>query len=78
MSVPKFLLGDHYDFPDDIFIIHTEFPHFVLNLKNDEVIWMEDLADEDAAELTEVMAKLIEEAEAFYDDQVQKYENFMN
>ena len=38
-SFPKFLLGDNTDYPDAIFIIHTEFPRFILNLANDEVEW---------------------------------------
>ena len=35
MSFPKFLLGDNTDFPDSIFVIHTEFPRFIINLEND-------------------------------------------
>jgi len=37
MSFPKFLLGDNTDFPDSIFVIHTEFPRFIINPENDEV-----------------------------------------
>lgn len=29
MELPKFLLGDNTDFPDAIFVIHTEFPRFI-------------------------------------------------
>ena len=73
MQLPKFLLGDHADYGDEIFIIHTEFPRFILNLVNDEVMWMEDIADEDEEALSEEMANLIGQAEKFYDEQIEKY-----
>jgi hypothetical protein len=40
MELPKFLLGDNTDFPDDIFIIHLDYPRFIIN-KDDEVEFME-------------------------------------
>ena len=40
MELPKFLLGDNTDFPDDIFIIHLDYPRFIINLKDDEVEFM--------------------------------------
>lgn len=73
MQLPKFLLGDHADYGDEIFIIHTEFPRFILNLVNDEIMWMEDIADEDEEALSEEMANLIGQAEKFYDEQIEKY-----
>ena len=42
MEFPKFLLGDNTDYSDAIFVIHTEFPRFIINLENDEVEWLED------------------------------------
>ena len=65
-SFPKFLLGDNTDYPDAIFIIHTEFPRFILNLADDEVEWLEELAA--SAE------GLIQEATAFYDREISRYE----
>ena len=37
MDLPKFLLADNSNFPDDIFVLHTEFPRFLINLKDDEI-----------------------------------------
>ena len=51
MELPKFLLGDNTDFPDDIFIIHLDYPRFIINLKDDEVEFLEDLEGEDEKEL---------------------------
>ena len=73
-SVPKFLLGDNTDYPDAIFIIHTEFPRFILNLANDEVEWLEEFVKEDEEELASSAESLIEEATAFYDREISRYE----
>ena len=73
-SFPKFLLGDNTDYPDAIFIIHTEFPRFILNLANDEVEWLEEFDKEDEEELASSAESLIEEAIAFYDREISRYE----
>ena len=74
MTLPKFILGDNTDFPDDIYIIHTEFPRFIINLQNDEVEWFEDFDNEDEAQLQLEMESLISAAQAFYDREVERYE----
>ncbi len=75
MELPKFLLGDNTDFPEDIFIIHLDFPRFIINLKNDEVEFLEDADDIDEAELQQEMEGLIDEANEFYDREVSRYED---
>ena len=74
MELPKFLLGDNTDFPDDIFIIHLDYPRFIINLKDDEVEFMEEAEDLDEAELNQEMESLIEQANAFYDREISLYE----
>lgn len=74
MMVPKFLLGDNTDFPDGIFIMHTEFPRFILNLENDEVEWFDDISGEDKEDVTAEVSTLIEQAEAFYQREIDRYE----
>ena len=51
MELPKFILGDNTDYPNAIFVIHTEFPRFIINLENDEVEWLEDFDQHDQREL---------------------------
>jgi len=75
MKLPKFLLGDNTDFQDDIFVIHTEFPQFIINLVDDEIEWLEDLSGENEAELTEETKTLIKLASEFYDREMQRYES---
>lgn len=72
MTIPKFLLGDNTDHPDDIFIMHTEYPQFIINLQNDEIEWMDELRG-DETEIANEIARLIEEASTFYDREMERY-----
>ncbi|SFB77333.1 hypothetical protein SAMN04487891_102264 [Flagellimonas taeanensis] len=74
MELPKFLLADNTDYPTAIFIVHTEYPRFVINLEDDEVEWLEEFSPEDEAELAEEAESLIEAATAFYDREVSRYD----
>lgn len=74
MTLPKFILGDNTDFPNAIFIIHTEFPRFILNLEDDELEWFEDFDAEDQNELESETENAIKLATEFYDAEVAKYD----
>ena len=74
MNLPKFLLADNSNFPEDIFVLHTEFPRFLINLKDDEIEWFEDLSGEREDDITDEVSNLIESASKFYDDQVEGYD----
>ncbi|GGD25580.1 MULTISPECIES: hypothetical protein [Flavobacterium] len=74
MDLPKFVLADNTDFPEDIFIIHLEYPRFIINLKDDEVEIIEEVDVEDEKELETELEKLIELAGAFYDREMERYE----
>lgn len=75
MELPKFILGDTTDLPNAIFVIHTEFPRFIINLENDEVEWFEDFDTHDQKELEMETENMIKEATAFYDREVSRYED---
>ena len=74
MKLPKFLLGDNTDYPDDIFIVHTEYPQFIINLIDDEIEWLDDVKG-DEVELANEISALIEEASSFYDREVSRYKD---
>ncbi len=74
MELPKFLLGDNTDFPDAIFVIHTAFPRFIINLADDEIEWLEDFDKDDAEELLTEAEICIKEATEFYDKEIALYE----
>ena len=73
MKFPKFILGDNTDFPDAIFVVHTEFPRFIINLENDTIDWLEEFDNLDKEELLTETENLIKEASAFYDREVSRY-----
>lgn len=73
MEFPKFLVADNTDLRDTVFIVHTEFPAFILNLENDEVKWLDDITDESEGDLTKTLEGLIAEAEDFYTREVERY-----
>jgi len=75
MTLPKFLLGDNTDFPDDIFIIHTEYPQFIINLVNDEVEWLEEIQADNETALSNEVNELIELASQFYDREMERYDD---
>ena len=75
MTLTKFILGDNTNFPEAIFVIHTEFPRFIINLQNDEVEWLEEFDKEDQKELEDETETAIEEASKFYDNEVAQYKN---
>lgn len=74
MDLPKFLLGDNTDCANDIFVIHTEFPRFIINLVDDEIEWLEDFDGADQEELELQVATLIDQASEFYDREMKHYE----
>ena len=75
MSLPKFILGDNTEFPNAIYVIHTEFPRFIINLENDDIEWFEDFDDEDEEELLAETENMIKLATEFYDNEIFKYED---
>lgn len=75
MELPKFILGDNTDFESAIFVIHTEFPRFIINLENDEIEWFEDFDAHDEKQLLTEIEQLIQEASNFYDREVSRYDD---
>lgn len=74
-QLPSFLLADNSEFPDSIFVIHTDFPRFIIDLSTDELTWWEQFSSNDKEEATSEIAHWIEKATAFYDDQIKEFEN---
>lgn len=65
MDLPKFLLADNSNAPEDIFVLHTEFPRFIINLKDDEIEWFEDLTGENEEDIATELADLMDKAGMF-------------
>tara|TARA_B110000240_G_C13434418_1_gene425162 strand:- start:112 stop:339 length:228 start_codon:yes stop_codon:yes gene_type:complete len=74
MEIPKFLLADNSKYPEDIFILHTEYPRFLINLKDDQIEWFEDLTGENEEDIATELADLMDKAGLFYDKEIGQYE----
>ena len=74
MDLPKFLIADSSELKDTLFVIHTSYPRFFLNVINEEIHWMEEFDKEDKLELESQTARLVEEALLFYDQEIQNFE----
>ncbi len=74
MHIPKFLLSSNSNLPEKLFVVHTEFPRFILNIINDEIYWLEDFDGEDIDDLKNETQNLINEALDFYDQEITKLE----
>jgi hypothetical protein len=75
MELPKFVLADNTDFPEDIFVIHLDYPRFIINLKDDEIEFLEEPEEDiDENELEAEMESLINQANDFYDREMARYE----
>ncbi|MEC4113150.1 hypothetical protein [Myroides pelagicus] len=73
MELPKFVLADNTDNPDDIFIIHLEYPRFIINLSNDEIEFLESIEEADENEVEAEMEVLVELAGKFYEREMERY-----
>tara|TARA_A200000113_G_scaffold225535_1_gene246726 strand:+ start:1816 stop:2049 length:234 start_codon:yes stop_codon:yes gene_type:complete len=74
MDLPKFLIADSSELEDVIFVIHTAYPRFLLNVINDDIHWMEEFDKEDREELESLTVQLVEDALAFYDSEMENFE----
>ena len=74
MDIPKFLIADNSSLKDDLFVVHTEYPRFILNISNDEVHWLEEFDKEDESSLISESKPLIELALAFFDSEMKSLE----
>ena len=55
-------------------MLHTEFPRFIINLKDDEIEWFEDLTGENEEDIATELATLMDKAGAFYDKEIKQYD----
>ncbi len=74
MKAPKFLIADSMDFPDDIYVLHTEYPRFLLNVVTEEVEWLDEIPAKEAEENKNDLIALVEQAFQFYDNEMKRYE----
>ncbi len=71
MKYPRFLIADNTE-SDFMYVIHTEYPRFILNINNDELEFWETFDDD---EMKDEYDTLVKEAFDFYDSEIEKYDS---
>lgn len=69
MELPKFLVADNSDYPEVTFVVHTEKPRFILDVDTQEYALLDK-----SYPTEDVMAALLDEAQAFFESELDKYE----
>ncbi|MCD7973138.1 MAG: hypothetical protein LUG18_10830 [Candidatus Azobacteroides sp.] len=69
MQLPKFLIADNAEYPENIYVVHTEKPRFILDIDTEEYAIMDNTEVNE-----EMMTPLLEAAYLFYDKELDKYE----
>jgi len=75
MKIPKFLIADNSEVPDKIFILHTDYPRFLIDIETEEVEWYDALEEEQDVDLESEISTLIEEAFQFFDKEMASYDS---
>ena len=75
MKLPKFLMADNSEFPEDLFVVHTEYPRFILNVEEEEVEWLDEQKKKDEETIANEATKPVEEAFKWCDEELAKYDD---
>ena len=54
------------------FVLHTDYPKFLINIVDDSIYWFEEFNKEEKKELDLITPKLIQDAFDFYDNEIRK------
>lgn len=73
MNIPKFLIADSSTEPEKIFILHTDFPRFLLEVDSEEIEWFDELEEEEDVDLEAEITNLLEEALEFFEKEMENY-----
>lgn len=69
MLLPKFLIADNSDYPENVYVLHTEKPRFVLDIDSEEIKWFGEEPEGD-----DLIEDLTRQAFAFYESELDSYE----
>ncbi len=75
MKLPEYLIADNSDLQDDIFVLHTEYPRFIINMATDEIEWFDQFSQQEAEDNVDVIESAIKAAYDFFEQEMKKYES---
>ena len=73
MKLPKFLMADNTAWPDSVFVIHTDYPRFIINVVTDELELFETMDASDEKAVKTELELLVRQAIDFYDNELKNY-----
>jgi len=74
MNLPAYLIADNSALKDDIFVLHTAFPRFLLNVNTDEIEWLDEFSKKDAEENADIIEQAVSGAYDFFEKEMENYE----
>lgn len=69
MELPRFLIADNSEYPENVYVVHTESPRFIVDVDSEDVEILDGSVIED-----EALQDLIEQALGFYESELDSYE----
>lgn len=69
MILPKFLIADNAEYPENVFVVHTEKPRFIIDIDSEEIKWFGPEPEAD-----DIVEDLTKKALAFYESELDSYE----
>ncbi len=75
MKLPEFLIADNSALQDDIFVLHTGFPRFIINIATDEIEWFDRFSEQEAKENADVIEATVKAAYDFFDEEMKNYDS---
>lgn len=69
MELPRFLIADNTEYPENVYVVHTQTPKFILDVDSEEVEILDGSKIEE-----EGLQDLIEQALGFYESELDNYE----
>ena len=75
MKLPEYLIADNSELQDDIFVLHTGFPRFIINIATDDIEWLDQFSEQDAKDNADVIEAAVKGAYDFFDAEMKYYES---
>ncbi len=69
MDLPKFLIADNDEYPENTYVVHTQTPRFIIDVDTEEY----EILDGSPID-KELLSGLLVEAIGFYEDELDRYE----
>lgn len=70
MILPKFLIADNEDFPENTYVVHTQSPRFIVDVDTEEFEIL-DGSDKNSPEMNDLIVQALE----FYEEELDKYDD---